>query len=383
VRRAALIALAGVACGHRGPVETRRAVGDPFSGESSDETPVLRRELEAEVLESYERDDSQAGDDWQTAVDPALGIVHFGAGPADQVVTTHGTPPPHLLPLGLHPGADDVRNPACPENLRSKHLEIHLSQDAGTAWIADELSACVSVCGKQALIPLRLSAVYVRGGERWVLAAEHLSYPQTAAALIARGEASARPLDPSISARQYGLILRDDVAQAVVATVKADRDRLFATTPDALAWWPDLAHELRGPSITSGPSLTDAFDAASITPENARIGIGPTNGGGAGTIAWWSGTILIRARRAAVGSAAPDVPVRLRATFVLEREADQWRIVQSHVSAPIEDAVLATQIAGGATMVDGRVSLPCEGGHGGARTAADGAAATAPAAARR
>ena len=110
-----------IGCGPRGSGQGRRPVGDPFAGENADETPVLRRELEAEVLESYERDDSQAGDDWQTAVDPALGIVHFGAGPADQVVTTHGTPPPHLLPLGLHPGADDVRNPACPEYLRSKH----------------------------------------------------------------------------------------------------------------------------------------------------------------------------------------------------------------------------------------------------------------------
>jgi ketosteroid isomerase-like protein len=355
VRRALpLAALALAACPKQQTGVKATPVGDPFSGESSDETPVLRRELEAEVLESYERDDPSPGEDWQGVIDPALGITRFGVRPTDQAVVTTGAPPPRILPLGLAPGADDASNPACDENLRSKHLVLHLAPDGATAWVTDEVSACVSVCGKQALVPLRLSAVYVRGGDRWVLAMEHVSYPQPAADLIARGEKSAEPIGGFVSARARAPGLADVVAHAVAATQPDDRAAGFSTAPDALAWWPELAHELVGPAITTGPSLTDAFDASAIAVEGARVGIGPTSGPGA--IAWWSGTVLVHARKGDGG----DQPVRLRATFVLRRDADRWRVVQSHVSAPIDDATLARQIAADATIVNGHVSVPCE-----------------------
>jgi SnoaL-like domain len=372
-------ALSLVACGSKPAPPPRPApTGDPFAGESADDVAVLRRELEAEVLESYERDEAAGGDDWQGVLDPALGVVRFGVRPGDESVTTRGAPPARALPLGLHPGADDADNPACPDNLRSKRLELHLSADGATAWIDDELAACVSVCGKRALLPLRLSAVYVRGGDRWVLAVEHLSYPQPAAALIAHGETSARPVDAMVSARAVSGELRETIATAAIATEPADRAAVFATDPDALAWWPDPAHELRDGAITSGPSLTAAFDAVSITTEGARVGIGPS--GGTGAIAWWAGTLQVRARRAAAGSAAAEVPLRLRATFVLRRDPDRWRVVQSHVSAPIDDDALAREVAAGATMVGGRLHLACDGeAAAGPRTAGDGATAPAPA----
>ena len=363
---AALIALA--ACPKQNTGARAAPVGDPFSGESADETPVLRRELEAEVLESYERDESSTSEDWQSVVDPSLGITRFGVRPGDQAVVTSGPPPPRLLPLGLAPGADDANNPACDENLRSKHLALHLAPDGATAWVTDEIAACVSACGKQALLPLRMTAVYVRGGDRWVLAMEHVSYPQTAADLIARGEASAKPIDSFVSARARTPALAALVGKAIAATEPADRAAAFSTAPDALAWWPELSHELVGPAITTGPSLSDAFDAYSIAVEGARVGIGPTSGPGA--IAWWAGTILVRARKADATGAASDVPIRLRATFVLRRDPDRWRIVQSHLSAPIDDAALARELAADATIDHGRLSVPCE-------------KPTAPAAARR
>jgi hypothetical protein len=262
------------------------------------------------------------------------------------------------LPLGLKPGADDADNPACADNLRSTDLQLHLSPDGQVAWVTDELRACVSVCGKQALLPLRLSAVYVRGGDRWVLAVEQVSYPQPAAALIARGEASVKPIAAAVSQRAVAPDLAGLVAHAVAATEKADREGLFSTEPDTIAWWPDPAHELHDGAIVTGPTLTTAFDAVSIAPEGARVGIGPSTGPGA--IAWWAGTILVRARIAQADGTDGAVPVRLRATFVLRKDAERWRIVASHVAAPISDELLAKEIAADATIVGGRVSVPCE-----------------------
>jgi ketosteroid isomerase-like protein len=333
-------------------------VGDPFSGESSDETAVLRHELEAEVRESYERDEVSTSEDWQDVLDPALGIVRFGVRPDDEQIVTRGATPPRRLPLRIVAGDDGAG--ACDETLRSNDLRLYLSPDASTAWVTDELTACVPACGKRALLPLRLSAVYVRGGDRWVLAVEHLSYPQPAASLIARGDDHATTIGPFVSRRASAPDLANLVPTAIAQTVPADRGATFATDPDALAWWPDPAHELRGAAISGGPSLTDAFDAASITAEGARIGIGPQSGTGA--IAWWAGTILVHARKAGAitAGATEEVPVRLRATFVMRRDPDRWRIVQSHVSAPIDDQTLAHEIASDATIVDGRIIVPCD-----------------------
>lgn len=103
-------------------------------------------------------------------------------------------------------------------------------------------------------MPLRLSAVYVRGGNRWVVAVEHLSYAQPAAALIARGEDRAPALDAVVAARSWGPALTALAAAAITATATDVRARTFATTPDALVWWPDPAHELRGAAVASGPA---------------------------------------------------------------------------------------------------------------------------------
>jgi hypothetical protein len=330
-------------------------VGDPFSGESSDETAVLRHELESEVRESYERDEVSTTEDWQDVLDPSLGIVRFGVRPGDEQVVTKGATPPRRLPLRIV--ASDDGAGACEETLRSNDLRVYLSPDASTAWVTDELTACVPACGKQALLPLRLSAVYVRGGDRWVLAVEHLSYPQPAASLIARGDDHATAIDSFVSRRASAPDLANLVPSAIAETVPADRESTFATDGQALAWWPDPAHELRGAAISGGPSLTDAFDAASITTEGARLGIGPQTGPGA--IAWWAGMILVKARTG-LGGENNEVPLRLRGTFVMRRDPDRWRIVQSHVSAPIDDQTLAHEIAADAKIVDGRIIVPCD-----------------------
>lgn len=349
--RAAAVLLALAACTQRTPVGKSTVVGDPFAGDNGDETPILRRELESEVLDSYQRDDRIAEGDWAGVISPDLGIVRFGVAPGDEDVTTRGGPPPRRLPLGL---AVAEGMAPCDHVLRSKKLELHLADDGGTAWVSDEVAACAIVCGKIALVPLRLSAVYVRGGDRWVVAAEHLSYAQPAAALIARGERRAAPLDAASSARSWGPALTRLAATAIAATAPDARAAVFATTPDALAWWPDPAHELRGPALASGPSLTDAFDADQIELEAGRIGLGPALTGGQGTIAWWAGTIAISAH-----GATGAVPLRLRALFVFERRPIGWRVVHAHVSAPIDDAELAHDIGGDGARVDHGLIVDC------------------------
>ena len=150
------------------------------------------------------------------------------------------------------------------------------------------------------------------------------------------------------------------MARAVAATEPADRARYFSSASDALAWWPDPAGELRGDAVVTGPSLTDAFDATKVAAESARIGLGPSGGVGQGKLAWWAGTLEVTARQESGDGAVHEVPVRVRATFVLQYQTDRWMIVQSHVSAPIDDARLAREIAGDATMVGGHLVVPCD-----------------------
>ncbi|MCE9573608.1 MAG: nuclear transport factor 2 family protein [Deltaproteobacteria bacterium] len=351
MRRALALALILAACTQRAPIAKSTVVGDPFAGENGDETPILRRELESEILDSYQRDDRVAETDWVGVLSSDLGIVRFGVGPDDEQVTTRGAPPPRRLPLGLAVSAGVA---PCDRVLRSKKLELHMAEDGGTAWVSDEVAACAVVCGKIALVPLRLSAVYVRGADRWVVAVEHLSYAQPAAALIARGEQRATPLDAVTAARSWGPALTALAATAIEASAPEVRAKVFATTPDALVWWPDPAHELRGAAVASGPSLTDAFDAEKVVVERARIGLGPSLSGAPGTIAWWAGTIAITAR-----GTAGAVPIRLRATLVFERRADRWQVVHAHVSAPIDDAALAHEIGGDGARVDHGLVVDC------------------------
>lgn len=349
--------------------------GDPYPGREQSLSGILLRELEVEVLEGLDLPTFETAVP-ATAVSSRVGALHIGVGPDDVFSPRPGGPGQidrwPLLPLDELGARLDLAE--------SKRLEMHLARDLTTAWTVDEVSyripGCVGRDGayKLVVVPLRMTSLYVRDGERWVAVLEHLSYPQRVAELVdradkLRGKKIFNGRDPRPEVEDPLEVLRRAIDPALSPE---DRALVFAAGPDALALWPDPEQELRRGAVLSGASLGQMFDAATIKLESWRIGMSPdpTGGVGGGSVAWMAGTLRIDARRT-LGDDVEIVPMRVRATFVLEQRevggAVRWQIVQSHVSAPVDDQELMEMVMG-ASAVDGDTApwqRPCEGAWGG------------------
>lgn len=373
MRAASLVAALAVLAGC--PPERRAAgpevPGDPYPGREQSLRGVLVRELEVEVLEGYDLPSFDTVVP-PTAVSSRVGGVHVGVGPDDVSYPDVGTPASvdrwPLLP------ADELGGRL--DEVESKRLELHLARDLSAAWVVDEVSyrvpGCVARDGgyKTIVIPLRMTALFVRDGERWVPVLEHLSYPQRIATLVdeagkPRGKRLRNGRDPRPEVDAPLAAVRRAVDPALPP---AERARLFASGEDALALWPDPQQELRAGAVLGGASLATAFDAAAIEVERWRVGMSPdpTGGVGPGSVAWVAATLRVDARRAR-GDDVEVVPLRLRGTFVLERRAvdggEQWQIVQSHVSAPLDDRELLETVLGPSAILGDAPPWrrPCEG----------------------
>jgi hypothetical protein len=349
VRRAAVAVLALVGC-MRGAGNTPKVPpADPYPGSESDDLGRLRRELEAEILDGYSRTEMIDPQTWIGMTDPGVGLVRIGVGPDDLVWTTK---PEDVQPRKRWPLGDGWA--------RTKLLQIHVTEDGSVAWAFDEVSWRLEVCGRTAVVPLRVTSFYLRDGERWVPMMEHVSYAQQVGAVLDNGLAGVA-LEGQIgpdAAVTGATAVRVAVEGAIGARKDADKAALFASDADALVLWPDPAHELRGSAVVTGPGLADSFDASSVTIEGYRIGLAGGGGQGA-SIGWWAGTLRLTARRVDEGQAESIVQVRLRATVIVERTDDLWRVVQAHVSAPISNADLASAVFGAARGADG--VLRCDG----------------------
>lgn len=328
--------------------------GDPYPGREQSLRGLLLRELEVEVVEGYTIptfDLAVPG----TAVSSRVGAVHVGVGPAELAAGIKGSVDRWpLLPLDLDGAPLD--------EAQSKRLEMHLSEDLTAAWVFDEVSyrfpGCV-VTGRDgaldtykiATVPLRLTAVFVRDGERWVQVLEHLSYPQRVADLIA-GASEFKPPGPALrnglDPRAKPMTVPKELVQRAIAVDLGaeERTRIFASDRDALAIWPDPEHELRGGSVVSSVSLAEAFDATKTELKSYRMGMSPdpTGGVGGGSVAWAAITFELTARRVTDEGDVIPVKLDLRASYVMERrEVDgtpTWQLVQSHVSSPVSAPAL-------------------------------------------
>jgi hypothetical protein len=247
-----------------------------------------------------------------------------------------------------------------PSDVRSKRLETHLAQDYSAAWVADELSWRIQMCGRTAVIPLRITMLYAHDGDRWVPVFEHMSF--------------ARAPEPQRDGSLYGKQIpsqvpsadfKDELSNIVgpVLSQSPTRKRVLASGPEAMLLGPDIDTEWHGPEvldaqITAGPAKK---------LEDRRIGyVGRSLG--KSTIAYWIGNVIADLP-ARPGVAAGKV--RLRTTFVFERRRKvkagdrsqlagkscgedssdcSWVLVQGHVSQPIGDQDLANRVFGTALM---------------------------------
>jgi len=345
VRVAAVAAVLLAACNGQKPA-MRTPLVDSAPVSEGDTSGRLVRELELEVLASYERQvlDHVAA---SAAVDPLVGLSGFGVGPGDLL---RGATPAHdRWPVSE---VDGQR-----VEIVSRRLELFLSTDRTVGWSYDDISLRLPVCGRIASIPLRVAQVYVRDSERWTLVAEHVAYAQPMGRWLdgARGPDGDK-LSPQLENQPDSKQAQEALVQLL--TGQGDRPAIWAEQASVLAVWPDPLHVLRGGAARTGPTLArtlgDTGDVG-VDLDGLRLALGPGR-----NVAIANATILARVTRLRAGAEEP-VDVRLRGTFVLERIGEDWKARFAMVSTPITTGALVGRSLGTVAVLEpgGDVRTSC------------------------
>jgi hypothetical protein len=353
--RRGLLALALAACSS----PPRAPVAHVDTGVGAAEPDDVRRkrlvaELEDDILGSYERDDLPDLD--TEMIPPTVGPARIGVGPGDVLF------------------GDEVRQrassrwplylgPSVVTEARSKRLDIHLANDKSisAAWASDEISWRMLVCGHIAVFPLRMTALYAHDGDRWVEVFEHLSWgrvpmPYFSTANgdklvnVLRGREMLNPHDNPIVDRK----LADELSAVLQALLSRSPERIGQVVSldpthraeddpsqpaPTLLIAPDPEGEWHGDQEVMHLQIVDG----SLRAEDRRVGtVGPNVV--RSTIAYWVGNFV--AELAARPGIEAGTKVRLRGTFVFEKRKGRWIVVQGHLSEPIDDFDLASDVLG-------------------------------------
>ena len=380
MRRARLVVSVAAlcACGNP-PTGPARPTADVNATADTDAERRQRMisELEDDVRANYERDDAPDVD--TQLIDHRVGPARIGVGPGDIIYGDNpGLRAASRWPLDVTKGT--------PTDVRSKHLDVHLASDRGVsaAWVADEVSWRVTLCNRTAVIPLRITALYARDGDRWAEVFEHLSFGDTP---HATPELVGARFKSVVASRD----LADDLSRSLAPLLYHEHDRLpfvLAADPQQIA---EDDVELPAPTFLLGPAADDEWHGATdvshaqlvdgrLDADDRRIGtIGPTLE--QSTVAYWVGNFI-----ATLGD-RPGVKggkVRMRGTFVFEKRPPcsatgvcprvgavdctdpkancRWMIVQGHVSQPIDDDALAQRVFGTALLSSSPLDITCDDG---------------------
>lgn len=291
----------------------------------------IRAELEDQILTSYERDEPP---DIETSLlDPRIGSARIGVGPGDVLVGPELVNAPTRWPLDV--------DWATPTEARSKRLEVHLAQDGTAAWAFDEISWRLKLCGRTTAIPLRMTALFAREGDRWVLVFEHLSFGRVPAP-ARDGTLRGAQMKSAVASSDLVDELSGVLAQGLFRTGKGAA--VVSTGPEATIVGIDVADEWHSVDV-----LSSNLAGLALRAEDRRVG----TIGSPGTVAYWIGN-FVATLAARPGLAAGKA--RVRGTFVFERrrsvkadgkekergcseepEECRWVLVQGHVSQPIDD----------------------------------------------
>ena len=335
--------------------EHKASVNAPAPATDDERVTRISAELTDDILSGYERDEPPEIETGMIL--PAVGAARIGAGPGDVLIGEELLHAPSRWPLEV--------DPTTRTDVRSKRLETHISADQTAAWTFDEVSWRMPMCGRTAVIPLRITALYAHDGDRWVPVFEHTSFAQA--------------LAPRADGKLVGTRMKSTVGGDLTDTLSrvlqlgafrvTGRDRaMLASGPEALLLGPEILTEGHGPDV-----LNLALAPATLRSEDRRVGtIGRV--AARATVAYWIGNVDTDL------PAQPGVPagkVRLRGTFVFEqRKVDEatgprcgldgakcrWVLVQAHVSQPIDDDALALQIFGTALVSAKPLQLTCDDG---------------------
>ena len=316
----------------------KQQVHDFESSVGGDLKAAAIAELQDDILESYERDEPP---ERSGMINPPIGGTRIGVGPGD--VETIDNPARASTRWPLDVGRDAVAM------ARSKRLEIHASADLTAAWMYDEVSWRVEKCGRTAVIPLRMTALYAHDGDRWIEVFEHLSFariPQPA-----QDAAQWVRIQPVRKDQRVPQQLADDLSRAVASVVrpKPSQNAAISTGPEAVLLGPDVPEEWHGADIAR------ARMPKAVRGEERQIGtVGRTIE--KATVAYWIGDFTADLPQ------RPGIPagrVLLRGTFVFEKRDGRWIVVVGHLHEPIDDDSLALRVFGTALITAKPLEIDC------------------------
>lgn len=354
MKRLGLVIVALAAC--QKPAARPATVGDQtvVTDSELERRQRLIAELQDEILASYERDELP---EVETQMVPAaIGPARIGVGPGDVL---YGDDVRRLAwsrwPLQLQQGTE--------ASVRSKALKIHLSDDkqATAAWISDEVSWRITMCGRTAVIPLRMTALYAHDGDRWVQVFEHLSFGRMPTP-TPDGKLRGAPIREAVIDRG----LSDDLSRVLNGVLSAQATRVKLSIAEGSGGGPSQPAStfLLGPDPDSEWSGGDNLESirlvdGKVTLDQRRVGVVTTGRPDKAAIAYWVGNLVADLAHHPGTTASR---VLLRGTFVFEKRDDRWVIVQGHISQPIDDIDLATYVYGTALISEKPLQITCGDG---------------------
>ncbi len=293
----------------------------------------LRKSLESTVLENYVQLSYGNMDSLLDGVAKDRNLQLAGVTPRDVLL---GPNPP-----GLHKDRRLYRRRIV-DGLRilSKNLDVHLSADGSVGWIYDEFSYRVLYMGREASIPIRVTGVYVRDVERWILVAEHMSYGvaiDDIVALRTQGKLVAGKDFKSNfgTAKELSAYLIGLIGGALNKGLQGTPSELV---PELLVLMPAAEQEFHGQGAVDAAPLAASFGAdASIAVREFQLQLAPSK-----RLAWVFANLVVKTQR---NGDAVEIP--LRGSFVLERRKDRdWSLMQMHISAALLERQLSERVFG-------------------------------------
>ena len=343
-RRLAAIAAACSVLGCSG-TPTRKPVRR--SGPAAEVTvsiPSLKRELESSVLETLGQLTLGNIETYADGLRPDEPVTLLG-------VTNDGT----FVGSGRESvGIDRWPLSAHRPQFLSKNLSLSISKAGDVGWTFDEISVRVEVDGRWASLPVRVSTVFVRDVDRWVMAMDHWSYPMAIHQIVDGGGVakSAAALTGRRKSPDADVLLAL-VGRLENGDTRAKEQRL-TTTERAVLSHPEPGVEYRGAKISSAPLLTELFEGAqTVGIRDYRV-----ESSISGTVAWMAANLVLS------GKGDRALEIVLRASYVFEHTDQGWKVVQAHISAPLSEQYLEK------TLYSESVQSQAAGSHSASRASA-------------
>jgi ketosteroid isomerase-like protein len=323
--------LVGAAGCPKEPIITREPGGGQTRGDPPPSLDDLRRDLEATVLENYLQLTLGNLDAYAEAFSRSREVALFGIA-ADQVVVSERP--------GREQGDRRLFRDASP-TIYTKTLDVHLTRNGALGWIFDEVSYRVPFRGREASIPVRVTAGFVRDIDRWAMVFEHLSYALPTEDLLRMAQNGALATPAPIEDRGAHPQLDRMFVRAVERLHNGPerlRQRSLADDPDVLVIYPAPEHEFHGAAAREAPLLAEVYGTGgTVAVAGRRITVART-----GRAAWLVANLEVT-------TTVNGDPLRfgLRGTYVLELRGELgWEIVQAHVSVPVPENVVCRRVFG-------------------------------------